>query len=288
MKSFSFTVACAILFLCSINADGQRTALSVADTIISRTGNTHFTNTVDNFKAGDQQSEVKGIVVCMFVTMEVLKKAVEMNCNLIIAHEPVYYNGPDDTKFLESDQVYLDKKKYIDDHHLVIWRFHDYIHRMKPDGIVTGMIRKLGWQDNVVSGQQNKVKIPETTLKELLKYLHKRFPGTTFNVVGDQNMKLTGIGFSAGASGSRQHITMLEDPGVNVVIAGEVPQWETYEYVRDAVSQGKNKALILLGHIPSEEAGMEYAAEWIKGFIKDIPVYFVESGPSYWTYPGKK
>jgi putative NIF3 family GTP cyclohydrolase 1 type 2 len=224
----------------------------------------------------------------MFATMDVLKKAVETNCNMIIVHEPVYYNGPDDTKMLTTDQVYLDKKKYIDDHNLVIWRFHDYIHRMKPDGIVTGMIRKLGWQDHVVSVPANMVAIPETSLKDLLQYLHKTFPGITFNVVGDPAMHLTGIGFSSGASGSRQHISMLEDPQINVVIAGEVPQWETYEYVRDAVSQGKNKAIILLGHVPSEEAGMEYASEWMKGFIKDIPVYFEESGPSYWTYPGIK
>jgi putative NIF3 family GTP cyclohydrolase 1 type 2 len=80
------------------------------------------------------------------------------------------------------------------------------------------------------------------------------------------------------------HIRDLEDNDIDVVIAGESPQWETYEYARDAVQQGKNKAVIFIGHINSEEAGMEYCAGWLKGFIKDIPVKFVASGPSYWTY----
>jgi putative NIF3 family GTP cyclohydrolase 1 type 2 len=50
------------------------------------------------------------------------------------------------------------------------------------------------------------------------------------------------------------------------------------------VSQGRKKAVIFLGHITSEEPGMEYCATWLKGFIKDIPVHFVASKPSYWTY----
>ena len=77
---------------------------------------------------------------------------------------------------------------------------------------------------------------------------------------------------------------MLENDSVDVVIAGESPQWETYEYARDAVSQGRNKAVIFLGHIPSEEAGMDFCAQWLRSFIVDIPVYFVESKASYRTY----
>jgi hypothetical protein len=33
------------------------------------------------------------------------------------------------------------------------------------------------------------------------------------------------------------------------VIGGETQHWETYEYMRDAVDQGRNKAIIFLGHI---------------------------------------
>jgi len=95
-------------------------------------------------------------------------------------------------------------------------------------------------------------------------------------------MKLTKVAFSAGAPGSAVHYAMLKDN--DVVIAGETQQWETYEYTRDAVLQGRNKAIIFLGHVTSEEPGMEYCAEWLKGFIRDIPVKFVESGPSFRTY----
>jgi hypothetical protein len=70
---------------------------------------------------------------------------------------------------------------------------------------------------------------------------------------------------------------------VEVLVIGEVPEWETIEYVSDAAAEGKRKALILMGHIPSEQAGMENCAEWLKTFIKDVPVAFVPAAEFFWT-----
>jgi putative NIF3 family GTP cyclohydrolase 1 type 2 len=97
-------------------------------------------------------------------------------------------------------------------------------------------------------------------------------------------MKLSKVRLAPGAPGSAYQIKLLEDNNVDVVLAGESQQWETYEYARDAVQQGKKKAIIFLGHISSEESGMDFCATWLKGFIKDIPVVYVRSGPSYWSY----
>ena len=220
----------------------------------------------------------------MFATMDILKQAVGKNCNLIVVHEPLYYNHLDDTKALQNDQVYLDKHRFITDHKLVIWRFHDYIHSMKPDGIETGIFIKLGWKEYLLKGTTNEFVFPETTLKELLKSLKQVFPKNAFYVIGNPDMKLTNVRLAVGAPGSARHIGLLENKNVDVVIGGEAQQWETYEYMRDAVQQGKNKAFIFLGHINSEEAGMDYCATWLKSFIKDVPVFFIEGGPSFWSY----
>jgi len=285
-----FTTALIIILLpalvmsqnASVNAG--KTAASVIDLILRNTGVPVLLKTVDVIKEGNPETPVKGIVTSMFATMEVMKKAVEMNCNLIVVHEPLYYNHPDDTIQFQNDQVFLEKQRYIKEHGLVIWRFHDHIHMMKPDGIGTGMIEKLGWKNYIVNGSVNKFVLPETTLNELLKYLKLKFPRNAFQVIGNPEMKLSKVALAAGAPGSMSHIRLLEDDNIDVVMAGESPQWETYEYARDAVSQGRNKAVIFIGHIYSEEAGMDYCATWIKGFIKDIPIKYVECGPAYWTY----
>jgi putative NIF3 family GTP cyclohydrolase 1 type 2 len=288
MKNPLYFSFCFVIFWQAVSVNCQTnqnpTASRVIDTIIRHTGAPAIPNTVDVIKAGDPSTPVKGIVTTMFATMEVLRKAVEMNCNLIIAHEPLFYNHLDATTQFQNDPVYLEKKRFIDENKLVIWRFHDYIHSMKPDGISYGMAIKLGWLKYTDGKVVERYTIPETTLKELLHTLKNVFPGNAFNVIGNPDLKVRKIAFAAGAPGSAFHFRLLEDDNVDVVLAGEVPQWETYEYARDAVSQGRKKAIIFLGHVTSEESGMEYCAQWLKGFINDIPIYFIRSGPSYWTY----
>lgn len=263
---------------------GQNSAGQIIETIIKKTGSPQIPNTVDVIKEGNPETPVTGIVTTMFATMEVLKKAVAEKCNLIIVHEPLYYNHLDQTSQFQNDPVYLEKSRYIKENKLIIWRFHDYIHSMKPDGIMSGMVKKLQWEKYTVNGNLSQYLIPETTLEGLLKYLKQIFPANSFYVVGNREMKLSRVRFAAGAPGSSSHIRLLQDKNVDVVLAGESPQWETYEYMRDAVSQGKPKAIIFLGHVSSEEAGMDYCATWVKTFIKDVLVMYVESGPAYWSY----
>jgi putative NIF3 family GTP cyclohydrolase 1 type 2 len=291
MKALSIIFTFLLIIICSGLVNGQNaqnvnkaTAEQVIATIIKNTGSNIIPNTVDVIKEGDPKTPVNGIITCMFATMDVLKQAVSKNCNLIIVHEPLYYNHLDETKMFQNDPVFLEKKQFINDHKLVIWRFHDYIHSMKPDGIETGMVSKLGWKEYAVKGTTNQFVLPETTLKDLLKNLKLVFPKNAFYVVGNPDMKLKNVRLAAGAPGSARHISLLEDKNVDVVIGGEAQQWETYEYMRDAVDQGRNKAIIFLGHINSEEAGMDYCSLWLKSFIKNVPVYFVECGPSFWSY----
>lgn len=282
MKRFSSILT--ILFLSITTAFSQQTAEEIISSIIKETGAKQIPNTVDVIKEGDPKTKVTGIITTMFATMDVLKKAVEMNCNLIIVHEPLYYSHLDETKALQNNSVFLQKQKFILDNKLVIWRFHDYIHSIRPDGIMEGMVTKLGWKQFIVGGNYSQFTMPETTLGGLLANLKKTFPQSTFYVIGNKEMKVKNVRFAPGAPGSSMHIRLLEDKNVDVVVAGESQHWETYEYARDAVGQGKNKAIIFLGHVASEEGGMEHCASWLKGFIKDTPIHFVESGPAYWAY----
>jgi putative NIF3 family GTP cyclohydrolase 1 type 2 len=286
----TITTILFVFLISSLAANGQniqvknKPASAVMSAVIKNTGANEIPKTVDVLKEGDPSTPVTGIITCMFATMDVLKQAVNKNCNLIIAHEPLYYNHLDETTSLQNDPVYLEKKQYIIDHKLVVWRFHDYIHSMRPDGIEMGMIDKLGWKDKLAKGATNQFVFPEITLKDLLKDLKKTFPKNAFYVIGDPDLKITNVHLAEGAPGSARHIRLLEDKNIDVLLAGESPQWETYEYMRDAVSQGKKKAIIFLGHINSEEFGMNYCATWLKNFINDVPVYFVEGGPSFWSY----
>jgi len=239
--------------------------------------------TVDTFKAGNPQTKLKGTATCMFADMNVLKEAVQKGCNLIITHEPVFYNHLDQTSSFENDPVFKEKMEFIEKNDLVIFRFHDHIHRTEPDGISKGMIREMDLEPHAVNGSQTNFKIPEISLKKFSKELKNKLGLETIRIIGNPEMKFKKLAFMAGAPGGQRHMQLLRNQEVEVLIAGEAPEWETYLYANDAVAQGKNKAVIFLGHIKSEEAGMKYAAEWLDDIVEGVPVIFIENKPNFKT-----
>ena len=72
-----------------------------------------------------------------------------------------------------------------------------------------------------------------------------------------------------------------------MVISGEQQETDgtldSPAYVLDAVTLGINKGWIMLGHTISEEAGMLEMAQWIKGFVTEVPVQLVKAGEPFWA-----
>jgi putative NIF3 family GTP cyclohydrolase 1 type 2 len=239
--------------------------------------------TVDTFKSGDPHTPVTGVATTFLATLDVLQRAVASGKNLVITHEPTFYNHFDNTQRFESDEVVAAKQAFIKKHGIIIWRFHDHWHKRRPDGIIQGMTERLGWGQYCDREDPSVYHLPETTAERLASDLAARFKTRTIRVVGNSSMKCSGIALVPGASGSAAQIRMLQRADVQVVLAGETPEWETVEYVRDAVAAGKQKCLILLGHANSEEAGMEYCARWLKTFIPEVPIEFLPAGDPFWT-----
>ena len=241
--------------------------------------------TVDTFKSGNPDDVVTGVAVCMFADMNVLQQAVANKCNLIIAHEPTFYSHLDETKALENDPVFQDKIKFINENKLIIWRFHDHIHRTNPDGIYFGIIEKLGWRKNQTDSSMIRFKFEKQKLSDFISRLKLTFPGSSFRVIGNPDLMVTNVAFSAGAPGSETHRKLLQEKNIDVLVAGEAPEWETYQYAYDEQLQGKNKAVIFLGHAVSEAFGMNYCARWLKGFLpKDMNIRYIENKSSFTTY----
>src|SRR4029077_5035660 len=128
--------ACVILLLAaaSIGAnsaaakDKPLPARDVCARIHARVGIPWQQETVDTFKAGNPDSEVKGIAVTMMATLDVLQRAAAAGQNLLITHEPTFFthlDKPDDLEQKDNDPVLAAKRAFIAEHGLVIWRFHD-------------------------------------------------------------------------------------------------------------------------------------------------------------------
>lgn len=240
--------------------------------------------TVDTFKAGNPDTPVTGIAVTMMATMDVLQRAAEKGENLVITHEPTFYNHLDVPDGMDqSDPVWKEKRDFIEKHGIVVWRFHDHWHRMNPDGVLQGMVNALGWKKFQQEKNPHLFVMPELTLEEVAAEVARKLASPVVRVVGDPGTKVTRVGFSPGSAGFARETHALEMDEVEVLLVGETREWETVEYAADAVSEGRKKALIVIGHVPSEQAGMEECARWLRTFVKDVPIAFVPAKQPFWT-----
>ncbi|MCU1320990.1 MAG: hypothetical protein JWM43_639 [Acidobacteriaceae bacterium] len=242
--------------------------------------------TVDTVKAGDPEAVVTGIATTFLDTMDVLREAVRRGDNLIITHEPTFYNHRDDTSYFKDDPVYKEKRAYIEEHHLVVFRLHDAIHAGATDHILMGVYRALGWENyphpTGPTGQYF-VTIPKTTLGEIARALQAQLHAQTMRVEGNPALSITHVALVPGSAGLERQVLALRQPDVELLIAGEASEWETVEYVRDAVAQGRHKAMILLGHEVSEEPGMEECAKELRVLFPSLRVDHLVAGQPLWN-----
>jgi len=234
--------------------------------------------TVDTVKIGDPTRPLTGVVTTFLATSAVIARAAELGANLIITHEPTFYNHPDTTDWLQDDAVYQAKCRLIDSHGIVIWRFHDYWHRTRPDGIITGVLTQLGWEQDPLEHHPSIASITPTSLAALAVYLKQQLGATTVRVAGPDSMICRRIGMLVGASGGKSHIMTLGRDDVDAIICGEINEWETSEYVRDALFFGRTKGLIIVGHANSEEDGMAYLSTWLRPHVPGITITHVAAG----------
>jgi putative NIF3 family GTP cyclohydrolase 1 type 2 len=257
---------------------GSLTAGDVVERIKGKVGIPWMTETVDRIVAGSPEIRVKGIATTMMATLEVIERAVAAGRNMIVTHEPTFWSHQDGTKDLEGDPTYEFKKKFIAEHEVAVFRFHDHWHRMKPDGINVGMTQELGWEKNAVAADSHEFVFAPVTLDAFARGMAERLKARSMRVVGKGDLEIKRVVASWGYAGLMPNvIKQASRPDVELIVCGETREWELVEYVQDQVASGAKKALIVINHVVSEQAGMRYCAEWLKPLVPEVPVEFMAS-----------
>lgn len=282
MKSPLFFLVFLLITSIKIEAQNEFTVNNVIDKIKAEVGIAWMAETRDRVIIGDPNTKITGIATTFMSTLAVLQKAKAIGCNFIISHEPTFFGHTDDLTIHEKDPIQIAKMKYIADNGLVIFRFHDHQHRMKAgDQIYKGVIEKMGLKNAVFDGK-NILTIPETSLKNIVRKLEKNMNAKTVRIVGKPNEKITKIGLALGAAGTGTHFNVMKNTEAQLLIVGESNEWETVPYVQDAITLGQKRALIVLGHADSEEAGMLTNRDWLRGFYPNMKIEFIEAKNPYW------
>jgi len=256
----------------------------------------------DGYKSGDPQQECTGVVCALVPTIDVIRRTIELGCNLLYVHEPSYYMTPDFPEWRGGfrNRVYEEKRRLLEEHGIVVYRDHDHTHAHQPDGIFTGVIRYLGWEAYQIE-DPDRMKfvylfdLPRMTVRELNDHLMDKIGMRGTRFIGNPDVFISRVAIVAhlypGAFGEATEkdgiysdystclIRKMEEQGVQAIIPGEIIEWNLLSYIADAAMLGREVACLNIGHFNFEELGAKYARDWIDELCGgQLPIHYVHTG----------
>jgi putative NIF3 family GTP cyclohydrolase 1 type 2 len=249
-------------------------------------------DSVDTIKAGAPTTIATGIVTTSMATIAVLQQAVKARANIVITATPTFYaradvpappagRGAAPQPAMPPDPIFTAKNEFIARNRLVVFRLSDHWQQRRPDPRVQGLAAALGWSRFQSAGTPEHVDVPALRLDRMASHVKDALRSRGgMRVIGDPATIVRRVGLLPGTTSIQAALKML--PGVDVIVAGEVREWESVEYVRDKVFAGEKKGLVLVGRIVSEEPGMEVCANWLKTLVSEVPVRHIAAGDPYW------
>jgi putative NIF3 family GTP cyclohydrolase 1 type 2 len=248
----------------------------------------------DGLKAGDPSIVVKGIATTAMATLDVLKQAVKANANLVLTYEPTFYSRADGRApaqpppggrgpggFAADDPVVKAKREFIEKNGLVVFRLRDHWQARKENDMVTGLAAALGWSTRRVKNDDALYEIPPATAKATVDWIRGKLNlRGGLRAVGDRNSTIRRVLL---IPGSMTPDTMWKRYSeVDLIVAGEVREWENTHYAADVFAAGEKRALVTTGRVVSEEPGMRACADWLKTVMKEVPAKWIGVGDPYW------
>lgn len=275
-------IGVSITNLARAEAAQPLTAGHVIERIKANVGIPWRAQTVDHIIAGSADTPVKAIATTMMATLDVVQRAAANGKNMIITHESTFFSHQDRVDQLQQDETYQFKRDFLSRNNIVVFHFHDHWHGRRPDGIATGMVRELGWEKNADAVDSRLFRFPGIPLARFTRDIESKLKIRTMRVVGDPRLPVNRVLASWGNVSLMPGIPFISRSDVDVLVVGETHEWELVEYVQDQIASGRKKALIVLGHVVSEQAGMKYCAEWLRGFIGEVPIEFIAAAEPFW------
>lgn len=271
------------------------TAAQVIQRIRQNIGVDWREQTVDTIKAGDPDTTVTGIVTTSMATVEVLRQAVAAGANLIITAQSTFFSradartpaargGPPGAAPAAPpppDPILAAKNELIDGNRIVVFRLSDHWRARQPNPFTEGLAEALGLGAPRPGGEVTVHDFPEVTLERFASLVKSRLDARGgVRAIGRPEARVRSVALLSGTYAITDTLKAL--PAADVVVAGEIREWESSEYARDVVYSGQNKGLILVGRVVSDEPGMARCARWLQDLVTEVPVRHIAAGDPYW------
>ena len=231
--------------------------------------------TGDGLVFGDFDRPVRTVAVTIIASPDVIRKAMEVGADMILTHEPTFHAVAG-----EGDTITAQKRALCEAAGIPIVRLHDYMHFTEIDKINLGVMSRVSLEGEFDGQKTFTLKTPMTA-EDFIARLGKDLGLRHIRYIGKGDIPIKTVSLLFGAWGDSRIYSEFSRPEIDLVLIGEGCEYNICEYVRDAVELGVQKGLVLLGHMGSEKAGMEYLADYINENIDTVRALYIDSGEVY-------
>lgn len=245
---------------------------------------------------GDSQAELKGVLVTLDVTEEVIHEAIAKGCNLVIAHHPLIFKG---LKKLNGKN-YVERSVIIAiKNDIAIYAIHTNLDNV-VNGVNFKIAEKIGLSDIKILRKEKgtllklTVFVPREASDKLLSSLYAAGAGNIGNY-SDCSFKSEGIGSfrpnqeANPVIGQRGKLEQVQEHRIEVILPVNLkakvlhamysvhPYEEVAYYLQELENENQEVGSGAVGLLPSEMTEMEFLAH-LKGNMKLDVIKFTSAG----------
>jgi putative NIF3 family GTP cyclohydrolase 1 type 2 len=248
-------------------------AIEIMEAVIGKEFMEGWHGMIDSYKAGTPEREVQKIAVCFAATPQVLRQAADWGAQLLITHEPTYYNHLDEFHpSALSDQ----KKALVEETGMTIYRYHNSMHFRGVDYVSQVFLELVGWKGDFDGAVHFTLDTP-TSPAQIIEDICQALQLPCLRRIGRRDGVVKKIGLFLGARDESVYEPFFTND-IDLAICGEACEWQFGEPVREAAQFGMQKTMLLLGHVQSEKFAMEALAQKIHGKFGGISARYFECG----------
>jgi putative NIF3 family GTP cyclohydrolase 1 type 2 len=246
--------------------------------------------TVDTFKAGDPDREVRAIAVAWQSQWPALRAAHAAGCDLFVTHEPTFYVHRDDDPGVYADERLAAKREWLAASGMVVYRCHDVWDVVPEYGVRDSWARGLGLAGPPLAEDRRRYyglyAVPRTPLRRLASEIAARVQGIgqgTVQLVGDGDRPVERLAIGTGAACHVPRMAALRDPdgrGPEALLVTDdgIRFWADGSWAVD-----RDLPLLVVNHATAEEWGMRSLAGYLRERFPGVPVHHLPQGCQYET-----
>lgn len=193
---------------------------------------------------GDPESEVAGVLLCVDATEAMMQKAVQMGCNVILAHHPLMFGG---VNHLRQDEYEGKLLRYLIKHDLNLIAAHTNLDAAEG-GVEDALADALGIKVDASEKYVRCGTVAQQTEGDVLLTV-KEFLSPQAMFYGGHYRKVNRVAVSCGGGGEffREALRM----GATLFVTGEMKHHERLE------AQACGLDVIIAGHAETEFVVLE-------------------------------